>query len=332
MRGYCGIVIVALLSLAGCSNSTGVHVDLSTAFPEKLSAWRLFQGDQKELRPNEGVIPYDVNTPLFSNYAAKFRTVWMPKGVSGKYTSAGVLDLPVGTVLSKTFSFGDRHLETRLYIHKPGGWEGVTYVWNREQTEAILDVTPQPVSISWNGMDVDYDIPNVNQCKTCHEGANGNAPLGITARNLNRDYAYASGAENQLVHWAGAGYLRGLPPASELPTPGTSLDARAREYLDVNCGSCHVAGGRGAKSGVFLTAAESDLQKLGVCKPATAASASFDIQPGQPDRSMLLHRMKSLDRKIMMPDIGHSIVHREGVELIRDWITAMPGTCGSRAD
>ena len=28
-----------------------------------------------------------------------------------------------------------------------------------------------------------------------------------------------------------------------------------------------------------------------------------------------------------MPELGRNLVDDEGVQLIRDWITAMPGTC-----
>jgi uncharacterized repeat protein (TIGR03806 family) len=322
------LVCIPLFVLSACHpKPTGVEAHLDDHYPELLSEWKLFIGTPRELKPNQGVIPYDVNSPLFSNYASKFRTIWMPAGQSGAYDGQKVFNLPVGTILSKTFSFGDRHIETRLYIHKANGWAGVTYVWNHAQSDAVLDVTPEPVPVKWNGMAFDYDIPNVNQCKVCHEGPEDNGPLGVTARNLNREYNYSTGAENQLVHWTKAGYLRSAPAPAQAPRFKDDLDSKARAYLDVNCGSCHVVGGRGMKSGVFLTASETNLKNLGVCKATTDTPHSFDIIPGKPDRSALLDRMLSTNRKIMMPDLGHSVVHKEGVDLIRQWIAAMPGSC-----
>lgn len=307
-----------LLYLAGCTGRrSGVQPFLDDHYPEKLSEWQLFKGDQRELKPDDRVVVYEVNTPLFSDYATKLRTVWMPAGVSAKYSETGVFNLPAGSILTKSFSFEDRHIETRLYIHKANGWAGITYVWKHDQSDAILDVTPEPVLVTYKGKQFDYTIPNVNQCKTCHEGPSDNGPLGLTARNLNRD--------DQLAQWTRIGYLSGAP--AQLPQPDTTLNGRARAYLDVNCGTCHVVGGRGMKSGVFLTAAEGVDKNLGICKAATDVPASFDIVPGQPDRSMLLHRMRSLDRKIMMPDIGHDVVHQEGIELIRDWIASLHGSC-----
>ena len=309
------LTLSALLFVCACNRGVQPHLD--GQYPERLSEYRLFTGTLRDLKPAPRVLRYDVNTPLFSDGAAKHRTVWMPAGVSGTYQKVGVIDLPAGTILTKTFTFGERRIETRLYIHKTNGWQGVTYVWNREQTDAVLDVTPAPVVIEANGRRIQYEIPNVNQCKLCHEGPNDNGPLGITARQLNRN--------GQLAQWQQAGYLKGVEASP--PSPRPDLDYRARGYLDVNCGTCHAVGGRGMKSGVFLTAAESDPARLGVCRPASNTNGAFNIVPGSPEDSMLLHRMTSLDRKIMMPDVAHSVVDAAGVELIREWIASMSGNC-----
>jgi hypothetical protein len=37
--------------------------------------------------------------------------------------------------------------------------------------------------------------------------------------------------------------------------------------------------------------------------------------------------MEHTDPAIAMPELGRSTVHREGVELIRGWIAALPGDC-----
>jgi uncharacterized repeat protein (TIGR03806 family) len=283
------IYSLVLAGMIGCSRTPrGVQAHLDDHYPDKLSEWQIFTGSQRELKPNTGVLVYTVNTALFSNHAAKLRTVWMPKGSSATYKPEGVFDLPVGSVLTKTFSFANRHIETRLYVHKKNGWQGITYVWNHDQSDAVLDVTPAPVAVNWNGQVFDYDIPNVNQCKVCHEGPADNGPLGITARQLNRD--------NQLALWTQAGYLKGAPAA--LAEPPSDLNSRARAYLDVNCASCHIVGGRAMKSGVFLAYSE----------PAPKSPAK------------LLETMLSTDPKKMMPTIGRTLIDDEGVALIRDWV------------
>ena len=116
---------------------------------EKLSQYALFTGDGSTQEPAAGVIPYDLNTPLFSDYAEKYRFIKLPPGTHATYKSDDVFDLPVGTVIAKTFTYpvdardpskGRRLLETRILKHDPDGWVGLPYVWNSSQTEATLDV------------------------------------------------------------------------------------------------------------------------------------------------------------------------------------------------
>jgi hypothetical protein len=82
-------------------------------------------------QPSDGVTPYALNAPLFSDGAAKHRYVALPPGASARYDSEEVFDFPVGTVLVKTFAFphdmrapagGERLLETRLLVRRANGW------------------------------------------------------------------------------------------------------------------------------------------------------------------------------------------------------------------
>ena len=147
---------------------------------------------------------------------------------------------------------------------------------------------------------------------------------------------YSFGTENQLSHWSAIGYLKGAPGNTELapsvpvwnvPESG-ALEARARAYLDVNCAHCHTLGGAGDTSGLFLDYTETDPVKIGINKRPVAAGRGsggrlFDIKPGDPDGSIFIYRMESTDPGIMMPELGRTLVHEEGVQLIRDWIAAM---------
>jgi hypothetical protein len=56
---------LTLLALTACNNN--VHPHLSEPFPDRLSAWKLFTGNPSDLTPNQGVVPYDLNTPLFTD-------------------------------------------------------------------------------------------------------------------------------------------------------------------------------------------------------------------------------------------------------------------------
>lgn len=345
-KRICFGLIIAVL-VAGCkSKPAPVSSFLEEPFPQKLSEWHLFRGSGIS-EPNQAVLPYDLNTPLFSDYASKYRFVWMPPGSAARYRDDGVFDFPVGTILIKSFAFpaedgsgNEKLVETRLLVHAKTGWVGLPYVWNETQTEARLDLAADPVPIRYTEAsgkmhDFTYFIPNANECKQCHENSRVMLPIGPKARNLNKDYRYADGVSNQLVRWAKAGYLEGAPSPeaapraarSDVPESGT-LDERARAYLDSNCAHCHQPGATAGYTGFDLRLSTSSPLALGVCRSPNSAgrvgNLVYDLVPGQPEESILLARMESTRPKEMMPQIGRSVVHQEGLELVREWIRSLP--------
>ncbi|MEO6722614.1 MAG: SO2930 family diheme c-type cytochrome [Ferruginibacter sp.] len=315
---------------------------------QKLSAYNFFAGPLAELKPADGIVPYELNTALFSNYAEKLRFVKLPQGMKVNFTAAGALDFPVGTVFIKNFYYpndfrqpekGRKILETRLLVHEETGWNAYPYVWNKEQTEAMYDVAGSIQDISYINKDgkrvkLAYIIPNKNQCKGCHIRDDKMVPIGPTAMQLNRDYLYTSGNENQLQFWQQHKILEGLPEMStvkKMPVwndAAQPLNARARAYLDVNCGNCHHPQGPANTSGLFLNFDQAQSVELGIMKSPVAAGRgagknSFDIVPGKPNESILTFRMQTNDPGIAMPELGREQVHTEGVELIREWISKM---------
>ncbi|WP_313927771.1 SO2930 family diheme c-type cytochrome [Pseudoxanthomonas sp.] len=366
---------VSLALLASCRNSAPVHY-FAEGQPASLDDWGLLRIEGGALRPNEGVLPYDLATPLFSDYAHKLRTVWMPAGQAARYHGTDAFEFPVGTIISKTFYYPlpeaggwdgksvartpptasprggtldlrkVRLIETRLLVHRPEGWIALPYVWNDAQTGATLKRTGALVPLELVGAGgaratVQYQVPDQNQCGGCHITDNRSRrflPIGPKARYLNRDFDYADGRENQLARWTRAGYLAGAPAATAAPRAvevsdtHASLDARARAYLDINCGHCHSATGPAVTSGLHLDAMPATRLQNGFCKQPVAAGKGtgdrlYDIEPGHADGSVLLFRMDSDDPAVMMPELGRSVVHREGVELIRQWIDAQQGRC-----
>ena len=216
------------------------------------------------------------------------------------------------------------------------------YVWNQAQSEATLDVAADPTTVHWRDQTIDYVIPNVNQCKECHEKSKAVIPIGPKARNLNKDFEYPEGRANQLAYWTRIGYLKGAPAPEQAPRASVWDDAkiplttRARTYLDVNCGHCHNPEGSANTSGLYLTAGQTDLMRLGFCKvPVSAGQGSgdlrFDIVNGKPEESILFRRMDSVTPKVMMPELGRTLVHHEGVELIREWIQSLDGHCDTKS-
>ena len=319
--------------------------DVSFERKETLSEYHFFEGALADLRPAAGVYPYDLNTPLFSNYAEKSRFFKLPSGKKMTYRPSVVFDFPVGSILIKTFYYpkdfrkpqkGKTILETRLLVHEADGWQAYPYVWNEAQTEAYYDPAGDRkevryVNQSGRKVTTPYLIPNKNQCKGCHLRDDAIVPVGPSARQLNRSVDI-SGAKNQLQYWHDAQLLEGLPALSDLPTavvwddPETaSLDDRARAYLDANCAHCHSRHGPANTSGLFLDVFEKDPAHLGVNKTPVAAGRGagnlrFDIVPGEPNQSILVYRMRTNDPSIAMPEIGREQVHEEGVALIEEWI------------
>ncbi len=74
-------------------------------YPASLSEWNLMSAANGVLTLSPGVNPYDLATPLFTDYALKLRTVTLPKGTAATYRDDDVFDFPVGTILSKTFYY-----------------------------------------------------------------------------------------------------------------------------------------------------------------------------------------------------------------------------------
>ena len=321
----------------------------SAVVPEKLSAYGFFMGNPARQLPADGVVPYGLNTPLFSDYAEKLRFIKLPAGQSVAYNDTAVLNLPVGTTLIKTFYFpndfrdlakGRRLIETRLLVHQTSGWKAFDYVWNDEQTDALLEVAGDAKTVRY----VDgtgqlrehaYTIPNLNQCKGCHNRNEVMTPIGPSVRQLNGDLAYEGTAENQLTHWQRTGMLTGVPPLEKCPKapvwnkPETgSVNDRARAWLDINCAHCHNPNGPAMTSGLNLQTSETDPTALGILKTPVAAGRgsggrSYDIVPGKPDESILIYRLHSTDPGEMMPEVGRKTVHTESLELLRVWIKAM---------
>lgn len=348
-RNWQFLIFVAL-GLSAASPHPGVNDArlMSEAPQSTLQAYGIFE-DARGQKPAKGVTPYALNTPLFSDYAEKERYIYLPNGVSMAYRDLGIMDIPVGGALIKTFAYRSdqrdpsgkaRPVETRLLIHRPSGWAALTYVWNAEGTEAVLKRAGASLKVSFIDADgarraIDYAVPNVNQCKQCHSVDGRLSPIGPKARNLNGAFDYGAGPENQLEHLARLSLLKGAPKTNaidRLPVwnnPAEAIDARARAYLDVNCGHCHSKKGFASNSGLFLEWEESRLAVLGVGKrPVAAGRASggldFAIAPGDPDHSIMVYRMGSTEPGVMMPQIGRSVVHKEGLELVRAYIAKMP--------
>ncbi|MGL5359385.1 MAG: SO2930 family diheme c-type cytochrome, partial [Shewanella sp.] len=254
----------------------------------KLSDYNLFSDAKNPTTAaNSGGVPYDLNTELFTDYASKYRFVYLPNGQKATYSENEAFDFPVGTVIAKTFALpadtnvrgiaNEDLIETRLLIHRPTGWTALPYVWNASKTDASLAkagaVSNQTIVHKGENLTFNYVVPSMNQCKQCHQfkaSDSTNAvfmPIGPKARHLNRNFTYQDGDMNQLLKWQTLGILQGMPNLSQVPMvpayedgdevklaslSDAALMQTAKGYLDINCAHCHRPEGNASNTGLKL--------------------------------------------------------------------------------
>ncbi len=360
------VTFVIALFLTSCAKQS-VQFYERPNFPPQLSAWALLSIESGELIANDRVVPYDLKSALFTDYAHKFRTVYVPEGTAPAMSlDDGGYDLPIGSIVTKTFyypksdagllktreeslDFGGHGLdltqvkliETRLLVHTSEGWVGLPYIWNDDGTEAFLEVTGGQLELTFadTGETFGYAVPDFNQCQGCHIEnltAGKMGLVGFKSHHMDKPYAHLHKAENQLDHLKALNVIASTDVAVEglvdFSDESASIEDRARSYLDINCGHCHNKVGPADTSGMFLTRTTMEPLRLGVCKPPVAAGQGtggrpVGIQPGSSDQSILSYRMSSLDLGAMMPELGRSLVHTEGVALVEQWIDQMHGDC-----
>ncbi|MDA1341436.1 MAG: hypothetical protein O3B36_01220 [Proteobacteria bacterium] len=307
--------------------------------PTYLSEFGFFQDMQNQI-PVSTVHPYSLANPLFSDYTDKLRFVYVPKDQKLTYHQDKVFQFPVGSTLIKTFVYLNTHgdmeaqlLETRLLINTSAGWKAISYVWNENQTDAKHSVAGATIPTTFinelgASVDVRYRAPNQNQCKECHQVNKVMTPIGPKARNMDINIQYSNGDMNQLFYWAAQGWIESnlaINSMQSYANESMDIDERARAYLDINCGHCHIPGGSADTTGLYLNLTEDTKEHIGIFKkPVAAGRASgnlkYSIVPGEPNESILLYRMKSLDPGIMMPESGRALADKKGVSLISDWI------------
>ncbi|GGG47149.1 SO2930 family diheme c-type cytochrome [Bizionia arctica] len=341
------------VSISGLLTSQDTLMNYEDLGLKKLSDYGFFLQPLNQLIPaNKQVVPYDLNSPLFTDYASKKRFIAFPDGTEASYISdAQVLDFPIGTILIKNFYYTNNDLkttttdviiETRLLLKDESSeWITLPYIWNEEQTEAYLYILGKDIDLvlevndgRTEKMTFSYSVPNLNMCKNCHVKGQELVPLGPTPRQLNKTNVYNGISENQLSYLQDNNKLKDLPELADIhkfpdySDVSESVNNRARAYLDVNCAHCHQDGGSAKTSGLHLVYQEQTPYKLGLNKPPVAAGAGsgdldFDVVAGKPEESILLYRMQHLEPEIVMPEIGKNLVHVEGVALIDAWITSL---------
>jgi uncharacterized repeat protein (TIGR03806 family) len=318
---------------------------LPEGVPPRLSQTGVF-ASLADLRPNPGVLPYDVIAPLWSDGAAKRRWVAVPPGARIGFSPDGEWSFPAGTVFVKHFELPTdaadparpRRLETRLLVVDGTGLGyGVTYRWRPDGSDADLLTTGQSETVTVRAADgvrsQTWYYPSPADCLTCHTAA-AKFVLGPKTRQLNRDFTYPDGTtDNQLRRWSALALfdpppdesrLGDLPRLAALDDHSAPPSLQARSYLDANCAHCHRPGNpiratfdarfNAPAAGPIDAPAVSD--SLGLREPRV-------IAPGHPERSMALHRMMRTDG-FRMPPLASNVADRAALEVLGQWVAGLP--------
>jgi uncharacterized repeat protein (TIGR03806 family) len=323
------MVLMARGGWAGAGPTVSDGAITSPENPASLSVFGLFDGGAD--RPVASLIPYRLGTPLFSDYAEKERFLYLPKGSAPTLDANGKLQFPVGTALIKSFGYPDasgklKIIETRLLLNRPTGWVALPYVWRADGRDADLKLGGTRLPMAFHkpdgrAMDISYAVPNKNQCKQCHSSNGDIAPIGPVWSNIEflraadqRRFIALLGPQKREAVWN--------------DVKSGTVEQRALAYLRVNCGHCHKPTGAASNSGLFFADHEASGAALGIGKRPVAAGRGsgdndFVIDPGHPERSILIYRLRSTDPGIAMPELGRATAHDEGLALLEQWIRDM---------
>lgn len=313
--------------------STAEMEDPFEDWPERLSETGLFtMGAQPQ--PAEHLVPYEVQVPFWSDGARKERFFVLPEGQSLGFREQGSWEVPVGATLVKNFRAShrgeERLIETRLIKRAEDGWQAATYIWNHDETpDAVLAPEGRQFELRNKAYGVQsWHAPSAAECASCHVEATDYV-LGLTTAQLNRDVD----GRSQLLTLEQRAVVQlpeGFEPAAhrsfaKLDDESTPVEERARAWLDVNCAMCHQPQGPGnASIDLRMTTALTDAGLVDV--PPSQGELGIEgarlLAPGDPEGSLLLHRVQTLGAG-RMPPIGSHVVDEQGVSLLEAWIRSM---------
>jgi putative heme-binding domain-containing protein len=311
-------------------------------FPRRLSETGLFTDTANHV-PATGIVPYAVNAEPWADGAVTERFVALPaEGQLGSYKTtnaqvgyfAGEWQFADGGVLAKTLSLeletgkpaSRRRLETQILHFDVDTWKAYNYIWNAEQTDAVLadDVgsdsalSVQDASSAGGPRRQTWHHASRTECKLCHTTRVGTL-LGFKQQNI-RDVAaldtiglFAEPLKKNVVRW---------PNPHDETAP---LEDRARAYLHINCGHCHTRGGGGSSFFDVLydrTLAKTALVGSRPTQGTFGVPGAAIVAAGDPYHSILYYRMSKLGPG-HMPQFGSSMVDPHGTKLIRQWIASL---------
>ncbi|SEM79071.1 conserved hypothetical protein, HNE_0200 family [Mucilaginibacter gossypiicola] len=317
--------VVIIASTSATVENAGLTGDKDDyIFKPNLSDYHIFKGKMNNLIPSAGFYSYTLATTLFTDYAEKQRLIWLPPGTKMSRINDGLLDFPEGSMIVKTFyypfdkrdNFSRLHIvETRLLVKSKGKWNTADYKWTDGQSDAQLFPSGGSKLVTYTDKSgamrsIPYQIPSKKNCVTCHNSNGTIFPIGPKVRNMNFDVPAEGKTENQLEAFQKIGILNHFDVHKSASLPQAfntdySVEDQARAYMEINCAHCHNPTGRAKETRLYL---------------------SYSLPLHQ---TSILRDQKSILRKTgnrSMPKAGSTIIHTEGVELIRAYIASLNKT------
>ena len=323
-------------------------------FPRRLSETGLF-ASVRDQKPAPGVLPYEINSKLWSDGATAERFIAIPGTAMIGLDGQGTWQFPEGSVLARTISLEleprkpakGRRIETQVLHLETGAWRPYSYLWNENQDDAEL-VGPlgalRPIDPGTAAVKDDrtYRLHARAECVLCHNpwvekkttgfGIQSASPLGVNTPQINRPAAHASAKGNQLTLFYDQGLLSWTPDPAKLPSlvdpydESADLDRRARSYLQTNCSHCHQFNAGGTANialGFEVPLPETKTVGIRPIQGTFGISGAMIIAPGDPAGSVLYYRTSKLGGG-RMPRAGSNQVDERATRMIHDWIARMP--------
>jgi uncharacterized repeat protein (TIGR03806 family) len=329
-----------------------------SALPLLLSQTGIFS-DTPTLATTTGLVPYNVNTPRWSDGASNNRWFALPNNGAPftpdeqiGFAATGEWTFPAGSVFVNHFELATndvdqtmrRRLETQVLVRDANGAVyGVTYKWRPDNSDADLLTNSFSEAIiigtATGTRTQTWYYASPQDCLTCHAPATGYV-LGVKTRQLNSGYLYpGSGrSDNQLrtLNQLGLFYV---PITNEfditnytrlvsVTNTGAALEDRARSYIDANCAQCHRPGG---EQTTFDARYDTPLTNQNIINGVLAkGNLGYDnahvVTPDDIWRSILYDRLNSLDPEVEMPPLARNVIDTNAVNLMAAWINRLPGT------
>ncbi|MGB8167451.1 MAG: DUF4082 domain-containing protein [Chthoniobacteraceae bacterium] len=321
--------------------------------PALLSQTGAFESNLTTLTPAAALIPYTVNSPLWSDNAVKSRWMTVPNdgapfsaGETVTFANTGAWNFPIGTVFVKHFELPiddtnpavRKRLETRFLVRAAdGSYYGLTYKWRADNSEA--DLLPAglneavTITTATGTRTQTWSYPSRQDCIVCHN-PNAGSVLGLRTCELNGDLTYPGGVEDNQIRTLNSiglfstpvseAAIPTLPKSVSVKDTSATFETRVRSYIDANCAHCHRPGGVKAN---FDARFDTPLGSQGLIRgevqdPLGLIGAKL-IVPSDPAKSMLRHRDSLLGTN-QMPPLARNMVDVEYINVLTQWINSIP--------